>query len=136
MSALDRLKALEAAATAGEWRAGNLSGSGQHHVAISVKGLAMIAKTYGRTAGSAVCTPGTPPIPMAEAKANAEFIATARNTYKALLAVAEAAQVYATYAGLARKVADGETRAVGADELVAALAALDAVSEGNERSAR
>ena len=76
--ALSRLKALEAAATAGPWEFGP-DALAEAHVVRTQDGLYVAAtRTWA----------------IAESDArpqDAEFIAIARNTYKALLAVAEAA---------------------------------------------
>ena len=109
MSALDRLKALEAAATAGPWNDNGENG---------------ITQTQHLTRD--VWT-----IP--QSLDDVTFIATARNTYKALLAVAEAAQARRSAIGAIKRTTDGPLLEVlwadfhtAETQLDAALADLDA----------
>ena len=116
--ALSRLKALEAAATAGPWEFGP-DALAEAHVVRTQDGLYVAAtRTWA----------------IAESDArpqDAAFIATARNTYKALLAVAEAAEALLEddVAGLIEVPAakwDADLRDLPEYRLKLALEALDA----------
>ena len=142
--ALSRLKALEAAATGGEWyvrKGAREDRKGRRYGCEIDTRIPKDAQRAWQSAGFVplveVFFPSNPssihdPREAVEAEqdANAAFIATARNTYKALLAVAEAAETFQAETSLddhSNRIAEGLAASKAMDRLFAALASLAAV---------
>lgn len=101
MTSLDRLREIEQAAFAGPWESAHGDDSGWAFVE-TYDGLTMVADLID---GS-----------FAERRANAEFIATARNTFAVLLDVAEAADAFFPQGSLAA-TRDGRALTAALDRL-------------------